>query len=96
MDAMRAAKDVGCSSLKVMQTYYGIRNSARNTVTTTAAISERGVRGFGLGFHVMETENLHVFEQEFLDVEEGILDVMTVENLHVSQEEFLDGEEEIV
>jgi hypothetical protein len=50
-----------------------------------AAISERGVRGFGLGFHVMETENLHVFEEEFLDV-------MTVENLHVLEEEFFDVE----
>ena len=43
------------------------------------AISERGVRGFGLGFHVMEVENLHV--------EEEILDVMEAENLHVIEEE---------
>ena len=54
-----------------------------------AAISERGMRGFGLGFHVIETENLHVFEEEFLDV-------MTEENLHVLEEEFLDIEEEIL
>jgi hypothetical protein len=40
MDAMRAAKDAGGSSLKAMQTYYGIRNSARNAVTTTAAKSD--------------------------------------------------------
>jgi hypothetical protein len=39
IDAMRAAKDAGGSSLKAMQTYYGIRNSARNVVTTTAAKS---------------------------------------------------------
>ncbi len=75
-----------------------------------AAISERGVRGFG--FHAIETENLHVFEEkfldvmvvenlhvleeEFLDVEEEILDVMEAENLHVLEEEFLDFEEEIL
>jgi hypothetical protein len=41
------------------------------------------VYGFGLGFHVMEVENLHVLEEEFLDVEKEILDVMAVENLHV-------------
>jgi hypothetical protein len=68
--------------------------------------------GFGLGFHVMETENLHVLEEEFLDVmaaenlhvleeefldvEEGLLDVMAAENLHVFEEEFLDIEEEIL
>ncbi len=62
----------------------------------SAVISERGVRGFGLGFHVMEVENLHVLEEKFLDVEEEILDVMTVENLHVLEEEFLDVEEEIL
>jgi hypothetical protein len=40
MDAMRAAKDAGGSSLKTMQTYYGIRNSAHKTATTTAAKSD--------------------------------------------------------
>ncbi len=45
---------------------------------------------------VMTSENLHVFEEEFLDVEEEILDVMTTENLHVFEEEFLDVEEEIL
>jgi hypothetical protein len=40
MDSMRAAKDAGGSSLKAMQTYYGIRNSARNVATTTAAKSD--------------------------------------------------------
>jgi hypothetical protein len=36
---------------------------------------------------VMTEENLHVFEEEFLDVEEEILDVMEAENLHVIEEE---------
>ncbi len=40
MDAMRAAKDSGGSSVKVIQTYYGIRNSTRNAATTTAAKSD--------------------------------------------------------
>jgi hypothetical protein len=40
MDAMRATKDAGGSSLKTMQTYYGIRNSARNVATTTAVKSD--------------------------------------------------------
>jgi hypothetical protein len=76
------------------------------------AISEWGVCGFWLGFHVMETENIHVFEEEFLDVmkeenlhvleeeyldvEEEILDVMSAENLHVVEEESFDVEEEIL
>ncbi len=34
MDAMRAAKDAGGSALKALQTYYGIRNSARDSATT--------------------------------------------------------------
>jgi hypothetical protein len=40
MDAMRAAKDAGGSSLKSMQNYYGIRNIVHNTVTTTTAKSD--------------------------------------------------------
>ncbi len=40
MDAMRATKDAGGSSLKTMQTYYGIRNNARNATTTTVAKSD--------------------------------------------------------
>jgi hypothetical protein len=38
---------------------------------------------------VMTVENLHVLEEEFLDVEEEILDVMEAENLHVIEEERL-------
>ena len=37
MDAMRAAKDAGGSALKALQTYYGIRNSARDAATTAEA-----------------------------------------------------------
>ncbi len=128
MDAMRAATDAGGSSLKAMQTY-GIRNSARNAATTTAAKSDimatagddvrilgkivelafvpistalarempgdsnhHGIRDIGDTlkqefFDVMTAEDLHVLEEEFLDVEEEILDVMEAENLHVIEEE---------
>jgi len=37
MDVMRVAKDAGGSSVKAIQTYYSIRNSARDTATTTGA-----------------------------------------------------------
>ena len=37
MDSVRAGKDAGGSVLKVMKTYYGIRNSAREATTTLAA-----------------------------------------------------------
>ena len=40
MDTMRVAKDAGGSSLKAMQTYYGIRNSVLNAATTTAVKSD--------------------------------------------------------
>ena len=38
MDAIRAGKDAGDSSLKATKTYFGIRNSARDAGTTHPAI----------------------------------------------------------
>jgi hypothetical protein len=49
MDAMRTVKDAGGSSLKSMQTYYGIRNSPHNAATSEMPgdSNHHGIRDIG-------------------------------------------------